>query len=197
MTMKKMLLGALVLTAMFVKAADAYSFVNDPNGYSYIQINEDLDSFAFKSTFKSIGNSGKVGFFVYPDGLEGQELKDYIAKNPADNAQFKKGINDGLVDLGALKAGDRVGFYLHRNNGDLIRLWDFQEKHGTTYIAFDKNGGKGKDEWMDIGDVTAKAAEVGPGTAGAPLPGALAILLLGGLGAGGMKFGKRAKKQVA
>ena len=194
--MKKMLLGALVLAATVVSAGEAYSFVNDANGYSYIQINEDLDSFAFHSDFKSIGNSGKVGYFVYPEGLEGQALKDYINNAADDNAIFKKKINDGLVDLGALKAGDRVGFYLDRNNGDLVRLWDFQEKNGTTYIAFDKNGGTGKDEWMSIGDVTTKAAENTPGTAGAPLPGALAILLLGGLGAGGMKLRARSKKRA-
>lgn len=168
----------LAFMSTFSYSKNAYEFVNDPNGYSYIQINEDLESFSFKSDFKSIGNSGKVGFFLYEKGLEGQALKDYIAKNPANNAQFKKGINDGIVDLGALKSGDRVGFYLDRNNGDLVRLWDFQELHGVTYIAFDKNGGKGKDEWMSVGDITAKVAEM-PNTAGAPLPPAWVIILGG------------------
>ena len=186
--MKKILFMISVLAAAVSQAEEAYEFVNDVAGYSYIKINQDLASFSFQSDFKSIGNSGKVGFFVYPGDLEGQALKDYIAKVPAEDAIFGKKINHGIVDLGALKAGDRVGFYLDRNNGDLVRAWDFETKHGVTYIAFDKNGG-GKDEWMSIGNVTADTDVTVP--AGAPLPGALAMLVLGGLGVGGLKMRSR------
>lgn len=186
--MKKALFcaAALAVAAASSAAGAAYEFVSRSDGCSYIKINEDLDAFSFKSDFKSIGNSGMVGYFVYPEGLSGDALKGYADGIPADGARFAKHVDGGVVDLGALKAGDRVGFYLARNNGDVVRLWDFQEKHGTTYIAFDKNGGKGKDEWMSVGDVTAKVADP-PITAGAPLPGALAVLLLGGLGACGLR----------
>ncbi|MCQ2390316.1 MAG: hypothetical protein MJ240_02730 [Kiritimatiellae bacterium] len=192
---KAILVAAAALTLMAAKAEDAYALVNDAKGYSYIQINEDLDSFKFTSDFKSIGNSGKVGFFVYPEGLEGDALKKYINEAADDNAMFGKQINHGEVDLGALKAGDRVGFYLDRNNGRLVRDWSFETKHGTTYIAFDKNGG-GKDEWMPINNVTTTAAGSGSGDApaGQPLPGALAMLALGGLGAGVAKL--RGKKKA-
>ena len=188
--MKKMIaIGTMALALTGVCADEAFTLVNDAQGYSYIQINEDLGSFKFTSDFKSIGNSGKVGFFIYPDGLSGQALKDYIANIPADNAQFAKKINGGVVDLGALKAGDRVGFYLDRNNGDIVRNWDFATKHDTTYIAFDKNGG-GKDEWMSITDVKTSGTE---GPSGQPLPGVLAMLALGGLGIGAVKAKKKAK----
>lgn len=188
--MNKKILAVLLtgLTVFGVQAEEAYSLVNDAQGYSYIQINQDVSDFSFVSDFKSIGNSGMVGFFVYPAGLEGQALKDYIAKFPADDAKFAKHINDGTVDLGALKEGDRVGFYLDRKNGDLVRGWDFQSKNGTTYIAFDKNGGKGKDEWMSIADVKTDTDR----PSGQPLPGALAMLLLGGVGLGAVKKFRKA-----
>ncbi len=164
----------------------AYQLVTKENGYSYIQINQNLDSFSFHSDFKSIGNSGKVGYVVYSQDLNDDQLGDYLKAN-AGNAEFAKKINNGLVDLGALNAGDRVGFYLDRNNGDVIYTTSFAEKHGTDYLDFTKNGtGSSKDEWMSISNVKAVAR-----TSGAPLPGLLAVFLVGGLGAGALKMRKR------
>lgn len=186
--------GLAVCGAM---ADEAYTLVNDAQGYSYIQINQDLESFSFVSDFKSIGNGGTVGFFLYPAGLEGQALKDYIATFPADDAKFMKKLDGGTVDLGSLKAGDRVGFYENKNGHGIVRGWDFQTKNGTTYIAFDKNGGKGKDEWMSIENISAGVAGTGGGAgdgtgdgtpSGAPLPGALVMLALGGAGFGALKL---------
>lgn len=194
--MNKMILAVLVsgLAVAGARADAAYSLVNDKAGYSYIQINQDVSDFSFFSDFKSIGNSGKVGFFVYPDGLTGDKLKDYIAKNPADDAKFGKHVDGGRVDLGELKEGDRVGFYLERNNGHLVRGWSFETDHkGVTYIAFDKNGGKGKDEWMSIADIKTTSVPGGEGgtPSGQPLPGLVAMLALGGAGLGAYKFKKR------
>ncbi len=87
----------------------AYELVNDEKGFSYIQINADMEDFSFKSDFKSIGNSGMVGYFIYPNGLNDEEMKAYIEKVDIE-AKFSKKINGGLVDLGTLKAGDKVGF---------------------------------------------------------------------------------------
>lgn len=187
--------AAAALALANIWADGAYELVNDKNGYSYIQINENVDSFTFTSDFKSIGNSGKVGFFIYPNGLEGQALKDYIASVKTDDAQFGKKIDGGKVDLGALSAGDRVGFYLERNNGDIARDWSFVSKGGTTYISFEKNG-NGKDEWMSVGDISAiGSGNKGEAPMGQPLPGALAVLALGGIGAGIAKL--RSGKKTA
>ena len=166
-----------------------YELVNDADGYSYIKFNADVQDFAFKSDFKSIGNSGKVGYYILPDGLSAQEAKEYIAKLEMNDAQFGKKINDGIVDLGERQNGERVGFYLQRNNGDLVRGWSFQDAKGTTYIAFDKNGGHGKDEWMSIEDISVIPRTDIP--TGAPLPGVLTMLLLGGASAGVLKLRKR------
>ncbi len=193
MMMKKLALVAGIAASLSTGAfaAEPFEFVTaaNGNGFAYIQINEDLDSFSFHSDFKSIGNSGKVGYYLYPDGLSGKELADYVkATVAAGDAEFAKKIDSGLVDLGALKAGDRVGFFLDRNNGDTVSTWDFAEKHGVTYIDFTKNGvGSSKDEWMSISDPVAKVHA----PAGAPLPGVLAVLLVGGMGAGALKLRRR------
>ena len=185
----KTAVGAIAATLMaFGAVADeAYTLVTKENGSSYIQINQDLDSFSFHSDFKSIGNSGKVGYVVYSQDLTDDQLREYLVAH-SGNAQFGKHINDGLVDLGSLKSGDRVGFYLERKNGDTIYTTVFATFHNMDYIDFTKNGvGSSKDEWMSISNVKA----VGHVTAGGPLPGVLAVLLIGGLGAGSMKLRKR------
>lgn len=185
--MGKVAVGAVAATlAVFGAIADdgAYTLVTKENGSSYIQINQDLDAFSFKSDFKSIGNSGKVGYVKYSQDLSDGELSDYL-KSHAGSAEFAKKINGGLVDIGAVSAGDRIGFFLERNNGDTIYESYFVAKHGKDYLEFDKNGGTGKDEWMSIEGVSA----VGHVTSGGPLPGALAVFLVGGLGA--LKLRKR------
>ena len=103
-----------------------------------------------------------------------------------------------MLDLGSLKAGDRVGFYEVRPNGGTYTQSAFKDWKDKTWLAFDKNGGNGKDEWMTIEDISAQVAGGGTGggtgaPSGAPLPGALAVLLVGGVGAGAFKFGKRRK----
>lgn len=180
-------LAAAVGVQLVGFCGEPYELVNDPNGYSYIQVNSDLESFSFSSDFKSIGNSGLVGFFKYEAGLEGDALKKYISDHDASDARFGKHVDGGVVDLGGLKAGDRIGFYLQRKNGDIVRSWNFATFHDTTYIAFDKNGG-GKDEWMSISDVQAHEHE---GPSGQPLPGIPVALVLGAAGVAMLRRGSR------
>ena len=186
---------AFVIAAMAAVAEDAFTFVNDGDyGYSYIQINKDLDSFSFKSDWHSLGNAGRVGYVVYASDMSAADRAAYMEAN-ANNPQFRKSVNGGVVDLGALKAGDRVGFYEERPNGGVYTQSAFKDWKDQKWLAFDKNGGNGKDEWMTIADISAK--EAGGGVAapsGAPLPGVLAVMLVGGVGAGALKFGK--KKQA-
>ena len=182
----------LALAGAVAAADEAFTFVNDGDyGYSYIQINQDLDSFKFKSDWHSLGNAGKVGYVVYPNDLSKEELASYMESN-ANNPQFRKSINGGVIDLGARKAGDRIGFYEERPNGGVYTQSAFKEWKDHIWLAFDKNGGNGKDEWMTITEISAQAAGGGTGApSGAPLPGVLAVLLVGGVGAGALKFGKK------
>ena len=195
------LAAAAMSIATFSHAIDAFEFVNSSDGYSYIQINENIESFTFKSDWHSLGNAGRVGYVVYTADMSDSDRAAYIEAN-ADNPQFGKSINNGTVDLGSLKAGDKVGFYEVRPNGGVYTQTSFKDWHNEKWLAFDKNGGHGKDEWMTIADISVQEAgsgssggsSSGGGTGapnGAPLPGALAILLVGAVGAGAFKAGKK------
>ena len=182
--------AALALAASIAAAEDAFTFVNDGDyGYSYIQINQDLASFKFKSDWHSLGNAGRVGYVVYPSDLKQDQLASYMAAN-ANNPQFRKSVNDGVVDLGELKAGDRVALEPYVPDFTCTQT-AFKEWKDNVWLAFDKNGGNGKDESMSITDIAAQAANSTSAPSGAPLPGALAALLVGGIGAGALRFGKR------
>ena len=194
--MKKVICSvALAFAASVAMADEAFTFVNDGDyGYSYIQINEDLASFKFKSDWHSLGNAGKVGYVVYPVDMAKEDLGAYMEAN-ANNPEFRKSVNDGVLDLGARQAGDRIGFYEVRPNGGTYTQSAFKEWKDQIWLAFDKNGGSGKDEWMTIADITAQSANgATPPPSGAPLPGVLSVLLVGCRGAGALKFVK--KKQA-
>ena len=113
----------LALAGAVAAADEAFTFVNDGDyGYSYIQINQDLDSFKFKSDWHSLGNAGKVGYVVYPSDLSKEEFASYMESN-ANNPQFRKSVNGGVVDLpefdtlifkNVLLAQWRRGFGAHR-----------------------------------------------------------------------------------
>ena len=200
--MKKLMMIAATLFALGVFGA-AFEFVNDGNyGYSYVQINQDLDSFSFKSDWHSLGNAGRVGYVIYTADMSASDRASYMEAN-ANNPQFGKHINDGVVEVKNLKAGEAIGFYEVRKNGGTYTQSAFKDWKDQTWLAFDKNGGNGKDEWMSIADITIQ--EVGGGSggtgggtgggsgapSGAPLPGALAVLLVGSIGAGAWKAGKK------
>lgn len=175
--MKKLIFLIFSLfSTLSIFATDQISLINDENGYSYLKINEDINAFGFESDFKSVGNSGKVGIFKYPNGLEGQALKDYIAEYDKNDAKFSKHENNGIISFGNVSQHDRYGFYLVRNNGDIIWEWDWEYDHGDWYIGFDKNN-HGKDEWIKVGQFYGHR----PDPNGAPLPGSFAILCIGGI----------------
>lgn len=198
--MKKLMMIAATMFALGAFGA-AFEFVNDGNyGYSYVQINQDLDSFSFTPDWHSLGNAGRVGYVVYTSDMSAEDRAAYMEAN-ANNPQFGKHVNGGTVNLGSLSAGDKVGFYEVRPNGGVYTQSAFKDWNDSTWLAFDKNGGHGKDEWMSIGDISAsEAGGSGSGTGGsgaptgAPLPGALAVLLVGAVGAGAWKAGSKKKK---
>ncbi|MBQ1429818.1 MAG: hypothetical protein IIZ06_09150 [Kiritimatiellae bacterium] len=192
--MKKMMMVAAAAATLGLFADGAYEFVTKDGGngygYSYIKINQNLDSFSFKSDWHSLGNAGQVGYVVYTSDMSDEQMASYMEQNShPPTPEFQKSINDGVVNLGSLKAGDRVGFYEVRPNEGIYTMSAFKDWKGETWLAFDKNDGTGKDEWMTITAVSAVPANNGP--TGAPLPGVLAVLLVGGLGAGTMKLRKR------
>ena len=177
---KKWLAAIAISMTMFLHAGNAFEFVNSADGYSYIQINENLESFTFTPDWHSLGNAGRVGYIIYTADMSDSERAAYMEAN-ANNPEFGKKINGGVVSFGPLNAGDKVGFYEERPNGGVYTHTSFEDWKDEKWLAFDKNGGYGKDEWMSIGNVETKAAGA---PNGAPIPGALAILLVGSVGAG-------------
>ena len=198
--MKKLMMIAATMFAIGTFGS-VFEFVNDGDyGYSYVQINQDLNSFSFTPDWHSLGNAGKVGYVVYTADMSKSERASYMEAN-ANNPQFQKSKNGGLVEIKDLKVGDKVGFYETRPNGSVYTQSAFKDWKDQTWLAFDKNGGNGKDEWMSLGDIsTSEAGGSGSGTeggssapSGAPLPGALAVLLVGAVGAGAWKAGSKKK----
>lgn len=128
--------------------------------------------------------------------MSDSERVAYMEAN-ANNPQFGKSINGGTVDLGSLNAGDKVGFYETRPNGRTYTHTSFEDWKDEKWLAFDKNGGHGKDEWMTIADINASTSGGSSGgsssgaPSGAPLPGALAVLLVGSVGFGALKASKK------
>ena len=177
-TIKLWLMSVVMAMTTFVYAGNAFEFVNSADGYSYIQINDNLESFTFTPDWHSLGNAGRVGYVVYTSDMSAEERAAYIEAN-ANNPQFGKKINNGIVSIGSLNAGDKVGFYEVRPNGSVYTHTSFEDWKVEKWLAFDKNGGHGKDERMSISGI--KTSSAAPN--GAPLPGTLAMLLVGGVGA--------------
>jgi len=233
------LIAVLALTGT-TYADSLYSFVTDKDGYSWIQINHDMDAFSFQLT--------KTGLDIYDDG----DLRYFVFqgdKSPAEDAWKKVGgINYGdkvqggskiekmnsTVTLKDLKAGDRIGFQMK----DAIEYhnefnWNFQgiehdNLEGTVWFGSYAAGKEDKgimnavkgfftygahhNDWVTLGKfyVNGHCAECFENDwetyikmygnddpsgdtpiSGAPLPGALAMLLFGGVGAGMLKHRRK------
>jgi len=166
--MKHIFCGLLTFfAAVTLSAATQYEF--NPGRYGWINgslnILEDVSSLTLYSNFGSIGNSGSVGYYVYTD-------------TPANAVQgavtFSK--HDGAITLPELKAGDKVGFFLTRNNGQVIRKFNFMPYGDSYFLIFNKNGGHGHDEAMFLSSIVPESASA---PSGQPLPGLLMTLLAG------------------
>lgn len=86
--MKKLIAIALMLATFNMFGADAFTFVNDGDyGYSYVKINQDIESFSFKPDWHSLGNAGKVGYVVYAADMSDTDRAAYMEVH-ANNPQF-------------------------------------------------------------------------------------------------------------
>ena len=224
--MKKLLITALALTVSLGLFASEtlWSLVRPEGGFHYISIDQNLDAFSFDVLkYENCGLAGHAGYFVYTDGMSGEDLDNYIKENGV-----LIGKNQTTVDVGALNEGDKVGFYKtetttvgHGWNQHQETTIDTGYIIGTKVVqtSTDFWGNKtekildegifvdyisgntyqtGDGGWMKI-DISASASAGGDGGSGggtgapngAPLPGALAVLLVGSIGAGALKAGKK------
>ena len=210
--MKKIMMVAAVAMSISAFADELYSLVNNGvGGNSYILINQNLDSFSFDVLkYENAALNGHAGYFVYSEDLSGTALQNYVKANGVDIAK-----NQTTVNVGELKEGDKVGFYKWEKTGGFLgtikKTYDTEFMLGTKVVSrsTDWHGNvtetvldtgtfvdyisgssyqTGNGGWMKI-EISATPASTTP--TGAPLPGALAALLIGGLGAGSMKLRKR------
>ena len=143
-----------------------------------ISVLENLESLSLQVSFKSAGGAG-LGYYTY---------RDEPSKNTPGDRLFGK--QDGrTIDLGPFAAGDNIGFFLKRKNGSIVSDFSFLEKDGVLYMTFDKNGGSGGDEFVQIGSITATPSA--PAPSGQPLPGVVAALAVGGMAVAAGRWRRR------
>lgn len=209
--MKKLLTTALAATVslgLFAEGEQLWSLVRPEGGFHYISIDQNLDAFSFDVLkYENDSLKGHAGYFVYTDDMSGNELESYIRENGVGI-----GKNQTTVDVGALNEGDKVGFYKWDTTGcgghqrttidtsyiigtkvvsHSTDMWGHTTEtildegtfvdyiSGSTYQS-------GHGSWMKI-EISASAASGGGSGGsepanGAPLPGALAVMLVGGIG---------------
>ena len=143
-----------------------------------ISVLENLESLSLQVSFKSAGGAG-LGYYTY---------RDEPSKNAPGDRLFGK-QDGGTIDLGPFAAGDNIGFFLKRKNGSIVSDFSFLEKDGVLYLTFDKNGGSGGDEFVQIGSITATPSA--PAPSGQPLPGVVAALAVGGMAVAAGRWRRR------
>ncbi len=166
--MKKIIFMTLVLVSGILSAATQYEFIyGSISSPGYIQITQDLTSFSFATDFGSVGNAGSLGFYTFTDD----------PANRVDGGTTFRKANGSTVALGSFTEGQKIGFYLTRNNGTILTDFYFTEEGGNIYLNFVKTG-NGKDEILLFGSIIAGGDT--PAPSGQPLPGVLAAMILGG-----------------
>ncbi len=243
MNIKAFGFAAVLAVAGAVSADSLYSFVTDKDGYSWIQINHDMDSFSFQLTNTGLDryDDGDLRYFVFQGDKSPAEdaWKTVGGINYGDKVQGGSKIKslNSTVTLKNLKAGDRIGFQMedpfeYHNEFN----WNFQglndDIEGTVWFGSyaagkDDQGilnavkgfftyGAHHNDWVTLGKfyVNGHCAECfqndwelyvkmygggngggdTPPLSGAPLPGALAMFLFGGAGAGALKLRRRRAK---
>ena len=143
-----------------------------------ISVLENLESLSLQVSFKSAGGAG-LGYYTY---------RDEPSKNTPGDRLFGK-QDGGTIDLCPFAAGDNIGFFLKRKNGSIVSDFSFLEKDGVLYLTFDKNGGSGGDEFVQIGSITA--TPFAPAPSGQPLPGVVAALAVGGMAVAAGRWRRR------
>ncbi len=210
--MKKLLIVALAVTCslgLFAEGEQLWSLVRPEGGFHYISIDQNLDAFSFDVLkYENSSLKGHAGYFVYTDEMSGQELENYIRENGVGIAKNQTTVDVGALNEGdkvgfykwdttgcgpnartTIDTGYIIGTKVVQHSTDMWgntteRILDegtfVDYISGSTYQT--GNGG-----WMKIEISASAAAGGGDGGGsepanGAPLPGALAVMLVGGIG---------------
>lgn len=140
-----------------------FSYKTSADGYSYIEINHDVDSFSFEvAGYANSVYDGRVSYFLY----SGDESPAASAYKTTSSLLFGKRTTptavDGAVKLESgdrapvtfenLKAGDKIGFSLYDTDGKYVNQFDWN---------FEGIGGKSADATAFFSPYAANVADVG------------------------------------
>ena len=196
---------------LFAEGEQLWSLVRPEGGFHYISIDQNLDAFSFDVLkYENASLNGHAGYFVYTDEMSGQELENYIKENGVNIAKNQTTVDVGALNEGdkvgfykwdtttvgcgwnqhqqtTIDTGYIIGTKVVSRSTD---MWGHTTEtildegtfvdyiSGSTYQS-------GRGGWMKI-EISASASAGGGGgsepASGAPLPGALAVMLVGGIG---------------
>ena len=165
--MKKMLVISTFLmgtvAAMTASADGIFSYKTSADGYSYIEINHDVESFTFEvAGYGSSVYDGRVSYFLY-NGDESPAASAFKTKTSlfGGKTQTPTAV-DGAVKLERgdrapvtfenLKAGDKIGFSLYDTDGKYVNQFDWN---------FEGIGGKSADATAFFSPYAADVENVG------------------------------------
>lgn len=173
-TMRKGLFAAVAALAVGFAFAEDGIIVDDASGR--ISIGEGVSGISFDT---SGVRGGSVGYVVYPRIVS---AGDHLNVVPV-----QRGIIVGNnTTISGLNEGDSVGFYYIDSAGETFNSDLLNHVGGATFgVVF--SGGEVGGGALTISNIKIKTK---PGPSGMPLPGFLAILLVGGAGAGALKLRK-------
>ena len=189
-----------------------WSLVRPEGGFHYISIDQNLDAFSFDVLkYENCGLAGHAVYFVYTDGMSGEALDNYIKENGVMIGKNQTTVDVGALNEGdkvgffktetttvgygwnqhqetTIDTGYIIGTKVVQTSTD---FWGNKTERildegifvdyisGSTYQT-------GAGGWMKIEIAASAAAGGGSGGSepanGAPLPGALAVMLVGGIG---------------
>ena len=205
-------LAATVSFGLFAEGEQLWSLVRPQGGFHYISIDQNLDAFSFDVLkYENTALNGKTGYFVYTGDMSGNELEAYIKENGVGIAKNQTTVDVGALNEGD-KVGfykldtTTVGPCWNQTQQTTIDtgyiigtkvVSTSTDWHGhTTETILDEgifvdyiSGSSyqsGAGGWMKIEIAASASAGGGSGGSepanGAPLPGALAVMLVGGIG---------------
>lgn len=197
---------------LFAEGEQLWSLVRPEGGFHYISIDQNLEAFSFDVLkYENSSLNGHAGYFVYTDEMSGQELENYIKQNGVNIAKNQTTVDVGALNEGdkvgfykwdtttvgcgwnqhqetTIDTGYIIGTKVVSRSTD---MWGHTTEtildEGTfvDYISGDTYH-TGHGGWMKI-EISATPGGGGSGGSepanGAPLPGALAVMLVGGIGA--------------
>lgn len=218
---KLMTLIVCAIAFNLIAAEQLWSLVRPEGGFHYISIDQNLDAFSFDVLkYENCGLAGHAGYFVYTDGMSGEALDNYIKENGVLIGKNQTTVDVGALNEGdkvgfyktetttvghgwnqhqetTIDTGYIIGTKVVQHSTDwfghttetILDEGTFVDYiSGSTYQT--GNGG-----WMKI-DIAATPASSSSGGGtdapnGAPLPGALAVMLVGSVGLGALKASKK------